>query len=89
MFFVGKMDLGMREIGQPADVIHVAVSYDGVRDILTSEPQPLDLANGCFGLVEDDAERVDQLLSDSFDRVFHFSEAESGVHEREAILVFE
>ena len=42
----GDMDLGVREIGQTADVIEVEVGDDDVPDVVTVESEFLDLVSG-------------------------------------------
>jgi|SRR5271166_938801 len=39
----GDVDLGVREVGQTADVVEVEVGDDNVADIVTVEPEPFDL----------------------------------------------
>ena len=42
------MDLGVREVGQAADVVQVEVRDDDVADVVTPEAELLDLVGGGF-----------------------------------------
>jgi hypothetical protein len=54
------MDLGVREVGQTADVVQVEVRDDEVADIVAAETELLDLVGGGFFVAEDGSQEVAQ-----------------------------
>ena len=56
----GDVDLGVREVGQTADVVQVEVRDDDMADIVMPEAELLDLVGGGFLMAEDGSEEVAQ-----------------------------
>ena len=56
----GDVDLGVREVGQTADVVQVEVCDDDVADIVTPEAELFDLVGRSFLMAEDGSEDVAQ-----------------------------
>jgi hypothetical protein len=83
------MHPGLREIGESAHMVGVTVGDDGVGHVPGAESQPLDLPDGGVGLVEEEPDHVDELLTQPLDGPLHVEQSDAGVHEGEAVLVFQ
>ncbi len=83
----GDVNLGVREVGQTADVVQVEVRDDDVADIVTREPELLDLVGGGFVVAEDGSEKVAQ-RSDPPGGFGAVVRAEAGVDQHQAAVGF-
>ena len=57
-FGAGGVDLRVGKVGDAADVVHVEMRDDDVADVVAGEPEPLDLAQRRFVVVEHRLEEV-------------------------------
>ena len=89
VFLLGQVHPGVREVGQPARVVGVAVGEDDVRHVPGAEAERLDLPDGGVVLVELEPGHVDELLAQPLDGLPHVQQADAGVDEGEAVPVFE
>lgn len=80
----GDVDLGVREVGQTADVVEVEVGDDNVTDIVAVEPEPFDLVRGRLAGQQlgpaDVPERADPA------GVFTILESKAGIDQHQATM---
>jgi hypothetical protein len=70
-------------------MIRVAMREDDIGHVRDSEPEPLDLPSCRQPLVELETGRVDGLLADSLQWAGDILQADAGVDECEAAVLFE
>lgn len=81
----GHMDLGLREIGESADVVHVEMGDDDVPDVVGAEAQRFDLPGRGLGAAQRGADNVPG-KAEARRRVGAVLETEAGVDENEAVI---
>lgn len=79
------MDLGVREIGDAADVVDVEVRDDDVADVLAPEAEPFDLSDRRFLVVE---ERPEEAAGRAYAmcRIVAVIQSVSAVDEKQAVV---
>ena len=81
----GHVDLGVREVGEAADVVDVEVGRDDVADVVDAKPEALDLPGRGLGGIEPRPQQVaGRARSAVGSRAV--AQAETGVHEDEPAI---